>query len=90
VTIYEISRKLAREKGTPYAQQVVNYMKNGFVVNLDADMAQFAAQVGQQYGLAMADSIIYATTLQYGATLWTTDAHFENLQNVQYFSKRKI
>ena len=38
-------------------------------------------------GLPMADSLIYATAREFGATLWTQDGHFDGLPGVKYFPK---
>ena len=38
-------------------------------------------------GLAMADSLTYATAQNAGAELWTQDAHFDGLAGVRYFPK---
>jgi predicted nuclease of predicted toxin-antitoxin system len=35
----------------------------------------------------MADSIILATAREFNAILWTQDADFKNISNVQYFPK---
>ena len=67
----------------------VAHMKQGNVVNLDPDLSVFAAKTGKQFQLAMADSIIYAVTKKYNATLWTQDKHFKKLPNVKYFEKEK-
>jgi len=37
--------------------------------------------------LPLADSLIYATALRHGATLWTQDEHFQDLPQVRYFPK---
>ena len=37
--------------------------------------------------LAMADSIIYATSLFYSALIFTCDKHFKDIPNVKYFTK---
>jgi predicted nucleic acid-binding protein len=36
-----------------------------------------------------ANSIIIATAKKYGATIWTQDSDFKNLNNVKYFPKGK-
>ena len=62
-------------------------MKQGNVVNLDTDLAIYAAKIGKENKLAMADSIIYAVNKKYDATLWTQDKHFKDLKSVKYFEK---
>jgi len=47
----------------------------------------YSAKLGQENGLAMADSMILATAQIHHATLWTQDADFRNLPTVKYFKK---
>lgn len=65
------------------------HMKQGIVIELDSDLAIYAAKIGKEYKLAMADSIIYAVTKKHNSLLWTQDKHFKNLENVKYFEKKK-
>jgi len=58
-------------------------MQSGAVVDINQSLALEAAR----YHLPLADSIIYATAMQVGATLWTQDEHFKGLPNVHYFPK---
>ncbi len=58
-------------------------MQRSLVVDVDLALVLSAAA----NGLPLADSLIYATALAYGATLWTQDAHFEGLHGVRYFPK---
>jgi predicted nucleic acid-binding protein len=70
-----------------YALNVVSYMQTGRVVELSAGLSLSAAEVGRKHKLAMADSIIYATSLYYSATIFSCDKHFKALPNVRYFPK---
>jgi predicted nucleic acid-binding protein len=86
ISIYEVYKKVLRERGEDMAAQVFGLMNLGRVVELDATLALEAARLL----LPMADSIIYATALRHDATLWTQDAHFEGIQGVRYFRKQII
>jgi predicted nucleic acid-binding protein len=57
------------------------------VILVDENIAMYSAKLGQEHGLAMADSMILATSLIYHATLWTQDADFKGMPNVKYFGK---
>jgi predicted nucleic acid-binding protein len=83
ITIYEVFKKVLRERGESAALQVASQMQSGGVVDLNQSLALEAAR----HRLPLADSIIYATTMRAGATLWTQDEHFEGLPNVKYFPK---
>jgi len=87
ITLYEVYKKLSSEKSKEYAQEVISYMQNGKVIDLDASLSLYAADVSQKYKLAMADSIIYATSLLYSAIVFSCDKHFKELSNVRYFPK---
>jgi len=83
ITIYEVFKKILRERGENGALQVASFMMNGQVVDLGASLALESAR----HRLPLADSIIYGTTLRFEATLWTQDEHFKDLPHVQYFPK---
>ena len=87
ITIYEVFKKLLIEVGEDRALFAVAHMKQGEVVDLDSDLAISAAQTGKEFGLAMADSLIYATTRKRRAKLYTSDKHFKNLDLVAYLEK---
>ena len=53
-------------------------------MDLDANLAVAAAELSAESGLPMADSIILATARFEDATLWTQDADFEGLEDVEY------
>jgi predicted nucleic acid-binding protein len=46
---------------------------------VDESLALEAAEVSLALGLAMADSLVYATARRYGARLATSDADFDGL-----------
>jgi toxin FitB len=80
VTLYEVFKKVLRERGENEALQVASVMQAGRVVDVDASLALDAAR----YALPLADSLIYATALRHQATLWTQDAHFKGLPDVRF------
>jgi toxin FitB len=81
ITVYEVFKKVRRDRGVDDAFQVAGAMLQGRVVDVDASLALEAGQ----FDLPLADSLIYATTLRHGATLWTQDDDFEGLDHVKYF-----
>lgn len=88
ITIYEVFKKLLQELDEDRALFAVAHMKQGKVVDLDADLAISSARIGRELKLALADSIIYAVSRKHGATLWTQDKHFQSLDAVKYFEKK--
>lgn len=83
ISIYEVFKKVLRERGENDALQVVSLMQAGKVIELDSALALDAAR----HPLPLADSLIYATALRHGAILWTQDEHFKDLPQVRYFAK---
>jgi predicted nucleic acid-binding protein len=81
ITIYEVFKKVHRERGESAALQVASSMQGGTVVDLDLSIALDAARLQ----LPLADSIIYTTAQRHGAVLWTQDDHFNGLPSVRYF-----
>lgn len=87
VVLLEVTRRVMQQRGEDAALQVAAVMHQGTLVPLDGALALSAAQLGVAHALPLANSIIYASTKQFGATLWTFDADFEELPGVKYFRK---
>ena len=88
ICVYEVYKKMLVDKDEESAKSSTSFMKRSAVISLNPRIAEFAAKLGKQHKLPMADSIIYATTKIYKAELYTQDKHFENLENVHYFQKK--
>ncbi|PKL33314.1 MAG: VapC toxin family PIN domain ribonuclease [Spirochaetae bacterium HGW-Spirochaetae-10] len=88
ISVYEVFKKLLIEFNEDIALTAIAHMQIGKVIDLDQDLAMTAARISVEEKIPMADSIIWATALRYGATLWTQDEDFKNIKgNVKYFSK---
>ncbi|MCX6148204.1 MAG: type II toxin-antitoxin system VapC family toxin [Candidatus Kapabacteria bacterium] len=87
ITVIEVYKKLLIEKDSNTALLYTTQMKVGKVIDLDFELAIIAAQNGKKYKLPLADSIIYTTSLENNATLYTLDKHFKDLPNVEYYQK---
>lgn len=83
ICVYEVCKKVLRERGDNAATQVFSLMSLGRVVDFDSSLALEAAR----HSLPMADSIIFSTALRFEAVLWTQDSHFEHIPGVRYFPK---
>ncbi len=83
ITVYEVTKKLAREAGEEVATAALSLMQRGQIVAVDLPLALDATL----NGLPLADSLIYATARRHGAQLWTQDRHFDGLPGVRYFAK---
>ncbi|OGP83001.1 MAG: twitching motility protein PilT [Deltaproteobacteria bacterium RBG_16_54_11] len=87
LSLYEVFKRVLQQKGEGEALQAIAVMHQGVVVDLDAVLALNAAKTSVELGLPMADSIMLATARAYGATLWTQDADFEDIEGVRYIQK---
>ena len=83
MTLYEVFKKVLRERGENDALQIASMMQTGRMVDLDGSLAIEAAR----YPLSLADSLIYATAMRFDAILWTQDEHFKGLARVRFFPK---
>lgn len=84
ISIYEVYKRVLRERGEVLALQVAGAMARGRVIEMDLELAIAAAELSVAHTLSMADSIIAATARHHRATLWTQDADFRGLENVRY------
>ncbi|HAA02465.1 MAG TPA: VapC toxin family PIN domain ribonuclease [Syntrophobacteraceae bacterium] len=89
ITIYEVFKVVLRQRGESDALQAVALMQQGSVVDLTAEISILAARVSIENRLPMADSIILATSRVHGATIWTQDSDFEEIDGGQYVANRK-
>ena len=87
ITITEVFKNILRQRDEESALAAIAHMEQGKVVALDSELAMEAASMGIAHKLPLADSIIYATSVEHGATLWTQDKDFKDLPNVKYFAK---
>lgn len=88
LSIYEVFKRVLAQRGEDEALTAVAHMEQGRVVDLDRATALSAARLSIEHRLPMADSVMLATALDHGATLWTQDADFESIAGVRYVAKR--
>ena len=83
VSIYEVFKRFRITRTQDDAERAAELMQRSLVVDIDIALVLSAAA----NGLPLADSLIYATAREFGATLWTQDSHFDGLPGVKYFPK---
>ena len=88
ICIYEVFMRLLSLRDKEEALRTVGVMSLGQLIELDRQLALNAARISLDLKLALADSIILATARAAGATLWTQDEHFKELEDVKYVAKR--
>ena len=88
LSLLEVFKWVLREHGESAAIQATALMQRGHVVELSAQLALEAAQLGLAHHLPMADSVILATARQHKARLLTMDSDFAELSDVVWIAKK--
>jgi toxin FitB len=84
IVLYEVHKKLHRERGKGKADDFVSHVF-GFgdrLIPLTLELSIFASRTSLEMRLSMADAIIYTTAQKNNAQLITSDIHFANLPGV--------
>lgn len=88
IVIYEVYKKLKREKGNEVATKAIAYISNyTTVVTFTREVALLAADISMEKKFGMADSIIEATANAYNAKIVTSDPDFEGTAGVVFIKK---
>lgn len=87
INLYEVYKKVLKEKNESAAKQVTALMMQGKVANIDASLSLKAAELSYNLNIPMSDSLIYVTAQGYNAVLWTQDYDFKNLDGVKFIKK---
>ena len=87
ISLLEVFQRVLVQRGENAALQTVAHMRQGTVVPLDTETALLAAKLGAGHKLPLADSVILATARLHGATVWTQDADFKDIEGVRYVAK---
>jgi predicted nucleic acid-binding protein len=89
LVITEVLRRLDAQGRSEIIPEVLAHMRQGRLIPLEEELAVDAATVGRVRGLALADSIIFATAEAVDGTVWTQDVDFKKLPGVEYRPHRK-
>ena len=84
VVLYEVYKKIKRERGEETALLFAGRLNTTQVIQLTESIAYLAADVSLRHGLAMADAIVYATAKDQDAEVVTGDADLKDLPGVVY------
>jgi predicted nucleic acid-binding protein len=84
IVIYEVYRRLKKERGQQVALEAYAQMTRTRILPLDETEALSAADIGLKTDLAMADAIIYSASRIHGAELFTSDDHLKGLEGVMF------
>src|ERR1700688_1812497 len=84
IVLYEVYKRLLSAQGSTAADRFLSAALRARVVPIDERLALLAARISLDRHLAMADAMIYATALAAGASLITSDAHFQGFAEVTF------
>lgn len=82
VVLYEVYKKVKRERGEELALLCVSQLNKTELVALDQPIALLAADLSLELSLPMADALVLATARSRGARLVTSDADFRGIPGV--------
>lgn len=88
INIYEVYKKVLKEKDENTALQIAGIMRQAKVIDVTSSISVYAAKLSCEKNIPMADSMIYASARAYDATVWTQDSDFKGLDSVKYFEKK--
>jgi predicted nucleic acid-binding protein len=86
VVLYEVYKKIKRERTEEEALLAVSLMNRTSVVDFSESIALLAADLSIQKSLPMADAMVYATAVEKNCSVVTSDEHFRKLDKVIFVS----
>lgn len=88
ISILEVFKHVLRQCSEKQAFEGIECMLQGTIVDLNIEISLYAARLGVQHKIPLADSIILATGMTNNATIWSQDSDFKGLPHVKYISKK--
>lgn len=85
---FEVIKRARTLFDEDFAARIEALLGDGIYIEVTRAIVEHVIDVSIAHKLATADSLIYATALEYEATLWTQDKHFQGLPGVEYFEKQ--
>jgi len=89
LSMFEVFKRVAEQRGEHDALQAVAVMQQGTVVELTLALALDSARTSLGRRLPMADSVMLATAEAFGAVFWTQDADFSDVEAVKYIVTKR-
>ncbi|MGB9885804.1 MAG: type II toxin-antitoxin system VapC family toxin [Moorellales bacterium] len=84
IVVYEVAKKVWRERGREAALAVAAQMQQTRIVPLDFRLSLAATEAAIRWKLPLADAVVYATAQANHSRVITSDAHFEGLPGVVF------
>jgi toxin FitB len=82
IVLYEVRKILLLKESASLADIFLSDVSRRKVVEINENIAIFAATISVDHQLAMADAFLYATARSCNARFVTSDAHFKDLPGV--------
>ena len=83
VVVYEVYKKIKRERGEDLALLCLSRLNKTELVGLDQPIALLAADLSLELSLPMADAFVLATARRRSAQLLTSDTDFRGIAGVK-------
>ena len=85
LSLFEIRKIFTKQKIAPeqITKSIEAIKKRSFLINVDANISELAAEISGRNKLPALDALIYASTLKNNAELVTLDNDFRNLERVR-------
>ncbi len=84
IILYEVYKKVKKVKGEEIALEAVAALSQTKVVPLDQTLSLEAADYSLEFGLHLADALVYATARRHSAELYTSDEDLNGLVGVSF------
>ena len=88
ISLYEVFKRILQQKDETEALNKMAFMLLGRVIDLSSPIALHAAKISADTQIPMADSIMLASAREHNAVLWTQDADFDGLEDVNFIEKK--
>jgi len=85
IVLYEVYKKLLSAGGSTASDRFLSAALRARFVPVYEHLALLAARISLDRRLAMADAMIYATAIECGAHVVTSDSHFQGLPDATVF-----
>ena len=89
INLYEVFKRILQQRDETEALNKIAFMQLGKVIDLSSPTALHAAKISADLKIPMADSIMLASARELDALLWTQDADFKGLKEVNFTERKK-
>ncbi len=84
MVLYEVYKKIKQAVNEQSALEAVAAIGQTLVVPIDQSLSLEVADYSRMFGLHMADAVVYATAIHYGAELYTSEEDLKGAKGVVF------